>query len=61
MTRHITDHPRQGTADRLRKYLALDRQDTPHPTTRSLRTRGPAPDKGRRLREFLRIVRGRMV
>ena len=61
MTRHIIDQSRETEPNRLRRYLALERQANPHPATRSLSFRVPMPDSGHRLREFLRIERGRSV
>ncbi|MFD1913543.1 hypothetical protein [Halodurantibacterium flavum] len=63
MTRHIIDKtPRNNTGTRLRSFLAIAREDGQHPATQKL-IRRPADRSaaGRRLREFLRIERGRLV
>jgi len=58
MTRHITDHPRQPTPDRIKHYLALVRETAPHATTQNLQTRKGPTTAARRMQEFLRIERG---
>lgn len=61
MTRHIIDKPREASTERADRYLKLDRQDTPHPSVRSLQQRQRAEAAGRRVKEFARIDRGHRV
>ncbi len=61
MTRHIADHDRKGSdANRLRAYVEIERARVPSAAaTKAQRQGGAAADAGRRVEEFVRIVRGR--
>ncbi len=61
MTRHIIDRNRDDIANRLRRYLALERQMAPRSAAQGPRRTTSMQDAGRRLQEFLRIERGHRV
>lgn len=62
MSRHITDHrPAADAPDgRLKHFMAVEKREAgPHPASLDLIKRGRMDENARRMREFLRIERGR--
>lgn len=60
MTKHIIDRKRviNDTA-RVKAYVALERQDSPHPASRTLMQRAETDrSEGERVKAFLNIERG---
>ena len=61
MTKHIIDRKREvSDTARVKAYVELDRQDTPHPASRTLMQRAEKDRiAGDRVKAFLNIERGR--
>tara|TARA_R110002072_G_scaffold9106_1_gene44645 strand:+ start:309 stop:494 length:186 start_codon:yes stop_codon:yes gene_type:complete len=61
MQRHITDQKRaRQSAIRAREYLRMEREQVPDKATVELQQR-PHTDGAGRLRQFLRIARGKIT
>lgn len=60
MTRHIIDRPVAGKeTGRMRNFLAVERQEKANPAEDALKKRSHEQNEVRRMREYLRIERGR--
>jgi hypothetical protein len=60
MTKHIIDRQRiVSDTSRVKAYVALEREDTPHPASRTLMRRSAERHRaGERVKAFLNIERG---
>ncbi|PHP26861.1 hypothetical protein [Limimaricola cinnabarinus] len=59
MTKHVIDKPKDRSEIRAREYMRLEREETPHAAVRGLHARSLGARGAARMREFLRIERGR--
>lgn len=61
MTKHIIDRKREvSDTARVKAYVSLDRQDSPHPASRTLMQRAAEERRaGERVKAYLNIERGR--
>ncbi|PKP75843.1 MAG: hypothetical protein CVT84_01170 [Alphaproteobacteria bacterium HGW-Alphaproteobacteria-6] len=64
MSRHLADHRAEPEGGRMKHYFAIDRLtagEGSHPAARMLHKRPGARPGTLRLRQFLRIARGRLT
>lgn len=64
MSRHLADHRAEPEGGREKHYFALDRRaagEGSHAAVRTLHKRPETRVKSARLRQFLRIARGRLT
>lgn len=64
MSRHLADHRMSAAVSRLRPFLSVERrsgEEGSHPTSRELAKRSKDALSARRVKEFMRIERGRTV
>ncbi|GAD54776.1 MAG: hypothetical protein ACJASC_000521 [Limimaricola cinnabarinus] len=59
MTKHVIDKPKDRSEIKAREYMRLEREEGPHRATKQLHARGLGARGAARIREFLRIERGR--
>jgi len=60
MTKHILDRPRSSAAQRLKKFVEIERSGKPSSSSQALQTRARSP-KAPKLAIYTRIERGAEV
>lgn len=59
MTKHVIDKPKDRSDIKAREYMRLEREEGPHRSVRRLHARSLGARGAARMRQFLRIERGR--